>query len=130
MASLFEAFDGIESSIDRLAIGDDLQVALPCNRIRLVYRDLNSRAASPPLRRVRRKTKKTKPVQSSPTPTNGTEDGMVRIVRNQPDLTLFPMGCLKVFSSSHTHMNTIHENTLLEHSTSDFEGFRVNTMKS
>ena len=45
-------------------------------------------------------------------------------------LTLFPMGYLKGFSSSHTHMKTTRENTLLVHSTSILEVVSVCTMKS
>ena len=45
-------------------------------------------------------------------------------------LTLFPMGYLKGFSSSHTHMKTTRENTLLVHSTSILEVVNVYRMKS
>ena len=45
-------------------------------------------------------------------------------------LTLFPMGYLKGFSSSHTQMKTTRENTLLVYSTSILEVVNVYTMKS
>ena len=45
-------------------------------------------------------------------------------------LTLFPMGYLKGFSSSHTHMKTPRENILLVHSTSILKGISLYTTKS
>ena len=52
-----------------------------------------------------------------------------RFCCDEPLLTLLTMGCLRVFSCSHTRMKTTDENTLLEHSTSILEGVRVNKMK-
>ena len=45
-------------------------------------------------------------------------------------LTLFPMGYLKGFLSSHTQMKTTRENTLLVYSTSIFEVVNVYRIKS